>query len=247
MQMKRDRITGIYTSITISICFQMTEYLPKGIINTYGDLNSLSSLQQQTDVIEELIFDKNTIFKKDAQQERNKNIRKRRFSFYARKKRKIKHKSETISQATLQKNKRIRIRRRLESAKAKVDAKIGLKYKDLASLHELWYGYFESILTNLKSLKIFQLVSKCDFHGALLTVTQSNNPCLIGKSGIVIQETKNSFNIVDNKDSMKTIPKKGSHFSFTFDNTLYTINGDSISYTSAKRGVNKFKYSGTHF
>jgi ribonuclease P protein subunit POP4 len=44
---------------------------------------------------------------------------------------------------------------------------------------------------------------KADFHGCILTVKQSKNPCLVGLSGILIHETENGFKIVTKESKVK--------------------------------------------
>lgn len=97
-----------------------------------------------------------------------------------------------------------------------------LKYSDLMPLHELWLQYIE------KQLELFikknedgsitvpevhhsnydgfsKMLVKSDFHGAKLKVIASRNPTLVGHTGIVAMETRNSFKIVgvDNRTRSK--------------------------------------------
>ncbi|CCL99141.1 uncharacterized protein FIBRA_01156 [Fibroporia radiculosa] len=67
---------------------------------------------------------------------------------------------------------------------------------------------------------------KADFHGSLVTVRQSKNPCLVGLSGLVIHETENAFKIVTRKDQLKLIPKKNSIFVFAVP--LYSTSPPSL-------------------
>ncbi|MCH2403795.1 MAG: ribonuclease P protein subunit [Nitrososphaerales archaeon] len=58
--------------------------------------------------------------------------------------------------------------------------------------------------------------------GRTLTVVSSTDSSLNGASGFVINETKNTFHILDNKRK-KIIPK--SHCVFNFTNNPDSING----------------------
>lgn len=79
-------------------------------------------------------------------------------------------------------------------------------------LHELWKGYMSKHLP-LKSGGIpptvedssydafSKILVKSDFHGAIVTVTRSRCPSLVGVNGIVAMDTKNTFKVLgkDNK------------------------------------------------
>ena len=44
---------------------------------------------------------------------------------------------------------------------------------------------------------------KADYDGCLVTVKKSRNPSLVGQSGIVLMETKNTFKIITRDDKVK--------------------------------------------
>lgn len=46
-------------------------------------------------------------------------------------------------------------------------------------------------------------VSKADYHGSLMTVTKSKSPSMVGITGIMIKETKFTFNIITKDDKLK--------------------------------------------
>ncbi|KAG1774527.1 RNase P subunit p29-like protein [Suillus placidus] len=98
------------------------------------------------------------------------------------------------------------------------------KFDLFLPLHQLWMGYMSELLglwppssvpvaeamPNASSMH--PKLVKADFHGSLLTVRQSKNPCLVGLSGIVIHETENAFKLITRKDQLKLIPKQNSIF-----------------------------------
>jgi len=45
---------------------------------------------------------------------------------------------------------------------------------------------------------------KADFHGALLTVTKAKSPSLVGLTGLVLLETKNTFKLITTKNLLKS-------------------------------------------
>ncbi|KJA20510.1 hypothetical protein HYPSUDRAFT_142041 [Hypholoma sublateritium FD-334 SS-4] len=55
---------------------------------------------------------------------------------------------------------------------------------------------------------------KADFHGSLMTVSQSKNPCIVGISGIVIHETENAFKVITRENKVKLLPKQNQIFKF---------------------------------
>ncbi|KAG2363821.1 RNase P/MRP p29 subunit [Suillus spraguei] len=98
------------------------------------------------------------------------------------------------------------------------------KFDLFLPLHQLWMGYMSELLglSPPSSVPVAEAMPnassmhpklvKADFHGSLLTVRQSKNPCLVGLSGIVIHETENAFKVITRKDQLKLIPKHNSIF-----------------------------------
>ncbi|KAH8099486.1 RNase P subunit p29-like protein [Cristinia sonorae] len=102
------------------------------------------------------------------------------------------------------------------------------KFDAFLPLHQLWLDYMSELLglscapsspdvpvndsVMPSTAGMHSKLVKADMHGAILTVHQSKNPCLIGLSGIVLHETENSFKIVTKADKLKLIPKPHSIF-----------------------------------
>ena len=49
---------------------------------------------------------------------------------------------------------------------------------------------------------------KADYHGLILTVIRSKCPHLVGQTGILVQETKNTLKIITKDDVMKSMNTK---------------------------------------
>jgi len=101
-------------------------------------------------------------------------------------------------------------------------------------LHRLWLGYMSELLglgvaspspeepnrfVSAPALPqpagtIQAKLIKADFHGSIMTVRRSKNAALVGVSGIVVQETENTFKVVTRKNKSKVLPKQGSVFAF---------------------------------
>lgn len=90
-----------------------------------------------------------------------------------------------------------------------------IKYKDLLPLHSLWTEYVREFLS-LNQTSILpdvsdanydgfsKLLTKLDFHGARLTVTRSKCPSLVGSTGIVALDTKNTFKICSQDNRLRS-------------------------------------------
>lgn len=84
-----------------------------------------------------------------------------------------------------------------------------LKYDDYKELNSLWDSYMEQQLgnseellkkgidaTNSKYETISGLIHKSDLHGAKVKVIQSKCVSSVGIKGIIILDTKGTFNII---------------------------------------------------
>ncbi|KAF8955707.1 Rof/RNase P-like protein [Flammula alnicola] len=105
------------------------------------------------------------------------------------------------------------------------------RYELFLPLHALWIGYMSELL-GLSQKPAGPLVPsaaakampsasgmhpkllKADYHGSIMTVSQSKNPCIVGLSGIVIHETENAFKVVTKDDKLKLLPKQNAVFKF---------------------------------
>ena len=86
-------------------------------------------------------------------------------------------------------------------------------------------------------------VIKCDLHGAILTVVRSQIATVLGKRGIVVQESYKNFKLIGEDDRLVTVAKRHSIFSFTFgDQIVVRLFGDQIVMRAAERSVKKFKH-----
>jgi len=131
-------------------------------------------------------------------------------------------------------------------------------------LHRLWLGYISELLgltttldtlgqeqeqegrTAAHTMKVAAAAMpsaagmhaklvKADFHGSIMTVRRSKNASLVGVSGIVVQETENTFKVVTRKDKLKVLPKQGSVFAFAVP--LYSTESESSRSASAALGA----------
>lgn len=143
--------------------------------------------------------------------------------------------------------------------------KDGLRFETFKKLHFLWLDYMREIIdfgkidastetTNESQTEIYggrmpavldenlQLkICRADMHGCLMKVTRALNSCLIGIQGIVVMETRHTFQIIDKKSVLRNVPKSGTCFTFVIDGLLITISGSSFVMKPHERAVRKWK------
>ena len=118
-----------------------------------------------------------------------------------------------------------------------------MEYATLLSINQLWKEYITELMNNSNNEEtILNKMLKADLHGAILTVVNSTNKNNIGISGIVIFESRRTFNILNKKNEIKTILKNGCIFETEINNGMkILIYGDNFIYKSAERTKIKFK------
>jgi len=95
------------------------------------------------------------------------------------------------------------------------------KYDLYVPLHRLWVGYVREIL-NLKdgeqgfvtAASAGSILASADFHGAELEVVRSRCVGRVGCKGIVVKDTKFTFEFVTKGNTLKVVPKEHSIFRF---------------------------------
>lgn len=113
------------------------------------------------------------------------------------------------------------------SAKRKRDLKIYEIPKDqrkwdiYVPIHRLWCAYMRSILglDGEKKLSITPagsgpVLASADYHGAIVTMVRSRCVTRVGIRGIVLKDTKYTFEVITEKNEIKTLPKEHSIFRF---------------------------------
>jgi RNase P/RNase MRP subunit p29 len=142
--------------------------------------------------------------------------------------------------------KRSKFRKQMSSRQRKANgfdelSKEHEKYELYVPLHELWKQYMVTLTTGTKSDKGFRF-ARADWHGAIIQVVKSCNPGLVGTTGIILEETTNTFKVITAEDKYKTLPKPNTVFTIKVnDSTLATLYGNHILYKSGDRSVRKYK------
>lgn len=95
------------------------------------------------------------------------------------------------------------------------------KYSIYEPLHRMWCAYMQEILDLKGGKKIYvdplgagPILVSADYHGALVEVVRSRCVSRVGLKGIVVKDTKFTFEIVTEKDVVKTVPKEHTVFRF---------------------------------
>ena len=142
------------------------------------------------------------------------------------------------------KNKKKQIKQNYTHDMIKNLKKEKMNYEDLLVMNKLWQEYITELMNNTNNKEnILEKILKADLHGAILTVINSTNKNNIGISGIVLFESRRTFNILTKKNEIKTILKQGCIFEtmLEFNKMKILIYGENFIYKSAERTKIKFK------
>ncbi|KAH6660994.1 Rof/RNase P-like protein [Truncatella angustata] len=133
------------------------------------------------------------------------------------------------------------------------------KYHIYEPLNRLWAGYIREILGNELYTGCQGAAAKlaaADYHGAQIQVCRSRNPGRVGLSGIVIKDSKFTFEIVTKMNKVKVVPKEGTTFQVNVPvagaapsdvaaqdtkDFVFEIFGDQFQYRPADRANKKFR------
>ena len=76
--------------------------------------------------------------------------------------------------------------------------------------------------------------AKYELIGLHVDITDCSDPNWKGQSGLIVNETKNTF-LIEINDQQKMIAKKTATFEFNFDGKKITIDGSKIMYRPEDR------------
>lgn len=118
----------------------------------------------------------------------------------------------------------------------------------IETMNPLWKNYLKILLNKNQNIDtIYSKMVKADLHGANIIVCESNNKNNIGLEGINLLETKRTFCLLDKKNEIKIILKKGSVFaidiSFAYEDALNNGNNNmniDSGVALANQGNNNF-------
>jgi ribonuclease P protein subunit POP4 len=88
------------------------------------------------------------------------------------------------------------------------------KYEIYARLHQMWVGYMWEVLGIKEGLRAHvtaqgagSLLATADYHGAEVLVVRSRCMGLVGLAGIVVRDTKFTFQIVTKNNELKSMSR----------------------------------------
>ncbi|KAF1919716.1 Rof/RNase P-like protein [Ampelomyces quisqualis] len=134
------------------------------------------------------------------------------------------------------------------------------KYAIYEPLHNLWLGYMREILgVNDAQRAIYltpassgQILASADMHGALLSVVRSRCVSRVGLQGIVVRDTRFTFEIITKNNVLKAIPKEHTVFRFEIEipekegeerqkPLVFELFGEQFQTRAADRANKKFR------
>ncbi|GAB7346892.1 hypothetical protein MBLNU459_g1970t1 [Dothideomycetes sp. NU459] len=88
-------------------------------------------------------------------------------------------------------------------------------------LHRMWCGYVREVLglrdggaAHVTPMGAGPMLASADFHGAGVEVVRSRCVGRVGIKGIVVKDTKFTFEIITARDELKVVPKEHTVFRF---------------------------------
>ncbi len=99
------------------------------------------------------------------------------------------------------------------------------KYAIYEPLHRMWLGYIREILgldastargygSYVVPKSAGPLLASADYHGAMLEVVRSRCVSRVGLKGIVVKDTKFTFEMITKRNELKVVPKEHTIFRF---------------------------------
>jgi ribonuclease P protein subunit POP4 len=135
-----------------------------------------------------------------------------------------------------------KVRHDARQLRSTTEQQLKTDYNNYIFMNDLWKQYIAELLKDATSNDaILQRIVTADYHGALIRVVEAKNQSLVGKEGIVIQETKTMFIIVEKiKDRRCSILKKDCLFSMDIsirdEKQTVFVSGTAISVRPEQRG-----------
>ncbi|KAB8342838.1 hypothetical protein FH972_022436 [Carpinus fangiana] len=155
------------------------------------------------------------------------------------------------------------------------------KYAIYQGLHRLWCGYVREILNvptipgddaagpqelseadkkkHVAALERFHVepafagpkLASADFHGAKMSVVRSRCVSRVGVQGIVVRDTKFTFEIITTANELKTVPKEHTTFrievpltedaNINVENLVFELQGSQFENRAPERATKKMK------
>ncbi|KAI9825356.1 MAG: hypothetical protein M1826_007034 [Phylliscum demangeonii] len=136
------------------------------------------------------------------------------------------------------------------------------RYALYEPLHRMWIGYIQEVLADggmPVTPAVAARLASADFHGAELEVVRARCVGRVGLKGIVVKDTKFTFELVTPKNEVKVVPKEHSVFRFEVPparskvdlerqpedgsprNLVFELHGSQFENRATDRATKKFK------
>ncbi|KAF2481025.1 Rof/RNase P-like protein [Neohortaea acidophila] len=134
------------------------------------------------------------------------------------------------------------------------------KYSIYEPVHAMWCAYMREILglsegkkSHVDAQSAGPVLVSADYHGALLEIVRSRCPSRVGLKGIVVKDTKFTFELITKGDALKTVPKEYTVFRFEvlLEETqesesrrpmVFEIHGNQFETRAPDRANKKFRW-----
>lgn len=134
------------------------------------------------------------------------------------------------------------------------------KYVIFEPLHKMWCEYMQEVLglpngrkDSIDTQSVGPFLASADYHGAILEVVRSRCPSRVGLKGIVVKDTKFTFELITRTNELKTVPKEHTLFRFELplDTTdtasmakplIFDILGNQFQTRAPERATRKFRW-----
>ncbi|VDM61117.1 unnamed protein product [Angiostrongylus costaricensis] len=109
------------------------------------------------------------------------------------------------------------------------------RYEQVEPLYKMWCDYFRGLIGDREQVLDERLL-KADYHGALVLVAEAHSISMIGIVGIIVLETRQTFQLITKQDKYVVIPKRGTALQFVLYGRIFTLFGDAMRYKPSLRG-----------
>uniref|UniRef100_A0A0K0CV62 Ribonuclease P protein subunit p29 n=1 Tax=Angiostrongylus cantonensis TaxID=6313 RepID=A0A0K0CV62_ANGCA len=116
-----------------------------------------------------------------------------------------------------------------------IEDKKMMRYEQVEPLYQMWCDYFRGLIGD-RGQVLDERLLKADYHGALVLVAEAHCISMIGIVGIIVLETRQTFQLITKQDKYVVIPKRGTALQFVFDGRIFTLFGDAMRYKPSLRG-----------
>lgn len=103
-------------------------------------------------------------------------------------------------------------------------------FKECGLLHAMWKGHVTTVLGEEPNRRAAaDRLSQIDLHGALLTVVRSEDPALVGQTGVVLREHSCTFDVMTPTNDLRRFVKRSSDFAAEIGSWHVTFKGNAMA------------------